>query len=298
MRGKDIMPKGIFFLIHDEIKGPEIKCSYFTESITLPQEFISKLYMSHAGFESSSLIEIKFDRYKSVSCFTGNLDRRSQKEGILGVIFEENEAFGNLDLFLMRNLNYISNNQNNQIMEEIYTNRLLSFLELLKTLEKVEIEDIPEIFIITGEMEYNSCLLKIGEKKVSNAEITEIYKKIMEKQKISQYYYTKLNVEQLKNLFLMFKINKPIQDFNKIISIIKPYLEKFFYYSLELLFLFLFPSVVRIVPFTPKIAKKYKDKNESILNNLQKSENYSQEFNNLISALINGDIYISPIIKF
>ena len=74
------------------------------------------------------IIEIKFDRYKSVSCFTGNLDRRSQKEGILGIIFEENEVFGNLDLFLIRNLNYISNNQNDQVMEEIYTHKFLRFL--------------------------------------------------------------------------------------------------------------------------------------------------------------------------
>ncbi len=291
------MPKGIFFLIHDDIKGPEIKCSYFTGPITIPREFISKLYMSHAGFESSSLIEIKFDRYKTVSCFTGNLDRRSQKEGILGVIFEENEVYGNLDLFLMRNLDYASNNQNDQIMKEIYTHRLLSFLELLKTLEKVEIEDIPEIFIMAGESEYKSCLLKIGEKKVSNAEMTEIYKKTMEKQKISQYYYTKLDVEQLNNIFLMFKTNRSIQDFNKIISTIKPYTERFFYYSVELLFLFLFPSIVRIVPYNPKIAKKYINKNESILKNLQNSENYSQEFNNLISDLIDGDIYISPLLK-
>ena len=297
MRGKDIMPNGIFFLIHDEIKGPEIKCSYFTGPITLPQEFISKLYMSHAGFESSSLIEIKFDRYKSVSCFTGNLDRRSQKEGILGVIFEENEVYNNLDLFLMRNLDYISNNQNNQIMTEIYTHRLLSFLELVKTLEKVEVEDIPEIFIMTGENEYKSCLLKIGEKKVSNTKMTEIYKKTMKNQMISQYYYAKLNIKQLNNIFLMFKIKRPIQDFNKIISIMKPYIEKFFYYSVELLFLFLFPSVVRLIAYTPKIAKRYKDKNESVLKNLQNSENYNQEFNNLIKDLINGDIYISPLLK-
>ncbi len=291
------MPKGVFFLIHDEIRGPEVKFSYFTDPIPLPQEFISKLYMSHAGFESSNIIEIKYDRYKSVSCFTGNLDRRSQKEGILGVIFEENEIYSNLDLFLMRNLDYISNNQNDQIMKEIYTHRLLSFLELLKILDKVEIEDIPEIFIMTGESEYKSCLLKIGEREVSNAEMAEIYKKTMKNQKIHQYYYAKLNVDQLKNIFLVFKTNKPLQNFNKIISIIHPYTERFFYYSLEILFLFLFPSIIRIVPNTPKLAKIYKDKNESVLKNLQNSENYNQEFTNLISALINGDIYISPLLE-
>jgi hypothetical protein len=297
MRDIEKMPKGIFYLIHDDIKGPEIKCKYFTNPITLSQEFISKLYMSHAGFESSSLIEIKFDRYISVSCFTGNLDRRSQKEGIFGVIFEESEFCNNLDLFLFRNLDYVSNNQKDQVIKKIFVHKLLKFLDLLNILEKVEIEDIPEIFIIAGESEYKSCLLKIGNKKVSNAEMTEVYKKLMENQKISQYYYTKLNVEQFENVFLVLKIEKPIQDFEKIISIITPYFDKFFFYSLELIFLFFFPSIIRIIPFRPKITKNNIDKNNSILKKLENSENYRQEFNKLISNLTNGNIYISPLSK-
>ena len=58
------MPKGIFLLIHDELKGPQIKSSYYTSPMSLPQEFISKLYMSHAGFKSSSHMEIKLGRSK------------------------------------------------------------------------------------------------------------------------------------------------------------------------------------------------------------------------------------------
>ena len=291
------MPKGIFFLNHDEIKGPEVKCSYFTSPIPLHQEFISKLYMSHAGFESSNLIEIKFDQYKSVSCFTGNLDRRSQKEGILGVIFEENEIYNNLDLFLMRNINLASNKQDNQTIKDIFTNKLLNYLELVNLLDKVEIESILEIFILTGDNEYKSCLLKMGEKKVSNSEMIDIYKKILENQIIPQYFYIKLDIETFDNSYLIFKTNRSIQNFNNILSTIKLYLENSFYYSLEILILFMFPSIVRIVPYTPKIAKKYTDKQESILKNLQNSENYSQEFNNLISDLMKGDIYISPLSK-
>jgi len=296
MRGYDKMPKGLFFLIHDEIKGPEIKCSYFSEPINLPQEFISKLYMSHAGFESSSLIEIKFDLYKSVSCFTGNLDRRSQKEGILGIIFEEHEVYSNLDLFLRRNLSYASNNPDDQTMEEIFSNNLLNYLELVDLFEKVEIEDIPEIFILTGYEEYQSCLLKIGEKKVSNPEMTDIYKKIIDKQIITQYHYVQLNSELLSNIYLVFKVNNPIQDIDKIISTIKTYLDNFFYYSVEILALFFLPTIVRIVPHTPKLASKYFDKYTSILQNLQKSEDYTYEFNNLVSYLIKGDINLSPLL--
>lgn len=289
------MPKGIFFLIHDEIKGPEIKCSYFTGPMTLPQEFISKLYMSHAGFESSSLIEIKYDRYKSVSCYTGNLDRRSQKEGILGIIFEENEEYSNLDLFLRRNLFEASNKQDDQTMEEIFSYKLLSFLQVVSIFERVEIEDIPEIFILTGNEEFKSCLLKIGEGKVTTSEMAEIYKIITEKQVIAQYRYVKLNSELLNNAYLILKLTKPLQEIDKIISTIKPYIDNFFYYSLEILALFFIPSLIRIVPFKPKLAKKYFDKFKSILQNLQKSENYGHEFNNIVSYLIKGDIYLSPI---
>ena len=291
------MPKGIFFLVHDEIKGPEIKSSYFTSPLTLPQEFISKLYMSHAGLHSSSLIEIKFDRYRSVSCYTGNLDRRSEKEGILGILLEENEQSSNIDLFLRRNLLEISNRQEDQVIEEIYSQQLLNFLEIANAFEKVEFEDIPEILIITGNEEFKSCLLKIGDGEVSTSDMIEIYKDITERNLITQYHYVKLNIELLNNTYFILKVSKPIQDIDKIISTIKPYLEKFFFYSFEILALFLIPSLIRTVPFTPKIAKKYFDKFKSILQNLKKSENYGLEFNNIISYLIKGDLYLSPLSK-
>ena len=288
------MPKGMFFLIHDDIKGPEIKCSYYTSPITLNQEFISKLYMSHAGFDSSSHIEIKFGHYRSISCFTGNLDRRSQKEGILGIIFEENEEFDNLDFFLQRNLNYITNKPDNQTIEETFSNKLLNYYELNKIFDKVEIEDLPEIFIINGDKEYQSCLLHIGEKKVPNSEMIEIYQKIMKKQKIPQYMYIELNLEVKNNTFLVLKVNKSNQNIDKVILTLKSYLEHFYYYSLEILALFLLPSVIRIVPLKPKLSEKYSDKNKSVLQHLQNSGSYGKEFNELISCLVRGDVYLSP----
>lgn len=291
------MPQGIYFLVHDEIKGPEIKSSYFTSSVTLPKEFISKLYMSHAGLDSSSLIEIKFDRYKSVSCYTGSLDRRSEKEGILGILFEENEQSSNIDLFLRRNLLEISNRQEDRVIEEIYKQQLVNFLEIAKIFETVEFEDIPEIFIITGNEEFKSCLLNIGDGEVSTSDMIDIYKDITERNEITQYHYVKLNIELSNNTYLILKVSKPIQEIDKIISTIKPYLEDFFFYSLEILALFLIPSLIRIVPFSPKIAKKYVDKFKSILQNLQKSKNYGQEFNTIISYLKKGDLYLSPLTK-
>ena len=167
------MPCGMFLLIHDEIMGPEIKCSFYTNPVDLNKEFISKLYMSHAGFDSSSHIEIKFENYCSVSCFTGNLDRRSQKEGILGIIFEEDEEFDNLDLFLQRNLYNAIDNPSKETMQEIFLKKLINYLELNNLFKKVEIESVPEIFIINGNEQYKSCLLKIGDNTTSISKMTD-----------------------------------------------------------------------------------------------------------------------------
>jgi len=288
------MPKGIFLLIHDELKGPQIKCSYYKSPIILPHEFISKLYMSHAGFKSSSHLEIKISRYRSISCFTGNLDRRTQKESILGILFEENENFDNLDLFLQRNLYQAINNPDNQMMEDIFSNKLQNYLILIDFLEKVEIEDVLDLFIITGGDAYKSCLIKIGEKQVSNSEMIDIYQKIMKAQEIPHYYYVKLDLEGNDNTFLIFKAARSNPNIDKILKSLKPYLEKFYYYSLEILTLFLFPSLIKMKPSKSGMTKEIFDEKKSLLQNLSNSENYSKEFNSYISKLIKGSLYISP----
>ena len=288
------MPKGIFLLIHDELRGPKIKCSYYTSPISLPQEFISKLYMSHAGFKSSSHLEFKLSHYRSISCFTGNLDRRTQKEGILGILFEESENFDNLDLFLQRNLYQAINKPDNQMMEVIFSDKLQNYLKLIDFLEKVEIEDVLDLFIITGGDAYKSCLIKIGEKQVSNSEMIDIYQKIMKAQEIPHYYYVKLDLEGNDNTFLIFKTVRSNPNIDKILNSIKPYLEKFYYYSLEILTLFLFPSLIKMKPSKSGMTKEIFDEKKSLLQNLKNSENYSKEFNSYISKLIKGSFYISP----
>jgi len=288
------MPRGLFLLIHDEIRGPEIKCSYYKNPVSLNNEFISKLYMSHAGFDSSSHIEIKFENYRCISCFTGNLDRRTQKEGILGIIFEENEEFGNLDLFLQRNLYYAIDNPSNETMEDIFSNKLLNYLELNALFEQVEIEGIPELYLINGNSEYKYNLLKVGESSVSIPEMAELYQKIINNQITPQYYYGKLNLGGGNNTFLVLKTDEPTKTINTLLVTIKSYLEKYYYYSLEILSLLVLPSVIKIVPVEIELSKKYTDKTKTLLQTLQKSKNYSEEFNSLISHLIEGNVYISP----
>ena len=286
------MPRGMFLLIHDEIMGPEIKCSFFKNPVSLSKEFISKLYISHAGFKSSSNIEIKFENFSSVSCFTGNLDRRSQKEGILGVIFEENEEFDNLDLFLQRNLYEAIDKPTNETMQGIFSTKLLNYLYLNNLFKKVEIEGIPEIFIINGNEQYKSCLLRIGEGSDSISKMPDIYKKMIKKQTISQYKYTNLDLENRNNTFVVLRINGYDKSVEKVISSMRFYLEKFLYYSLEILALLLLPSIIKIIPLRQEISKIHLDKSKTFLQHLQQSQDYCDEFNKTISNLLKGDIYL------
>ncbi|MFX1288392.1 MAG: hypothetical protein ACFFFY_07510 [Promethearchaeota archaeon] len=289
------MPRGMFLVVHDEIMGPQIKCFYYTKPVNLSKEFISKLYMSHAGFESSSHIEIKFENFRSVSCFTGNLDRRSQREGIFGIIFDQEEEFDNLDPFLHRNLTKVIENPSNEILETIFSKRLLNYLELTTLFHKVELEGIQEIVIITGNEEYKSTLLKVSDDdNVSILEIAELYKKIKSNQKITRYQYVKLNVDSENNIFLVLKGESDNKSIDRIIQTMKLYLEESLDYSLEILILLLLPSIVRISPFIQSISKEKESKYKTVLQSLQQSKNYQETFNKIVSDLIKGDIYIIP----
>ena len=283
----------MFLVIHDELMGPEVKCSYFTEPVNLTKEFISKLYMSHAGFESSSHIEIKFENFRSVSCFTGNLDRRSQKEGIFGIIFEEKEEYDNLDPFLHRNLYKVIENPSNEVLQTMYSQKLLNYLELTTLFQKVELEGIQEIFIIMGNEDYKSNLLKVSDSNVSILEMTELYKKMVKNQKIPHYQYVRLNQDS-ENIYVVLKINADNKSIDEGMEVIKSYLEKSLDYCLEIITLLLMPSVIRISPFMPSISKDKGDKYKTVLQSLQQSKDYYSTFNKIFSDLIRGNLYIIP----
>ena len=290
------MPRGMFLVIHDEIMGPKLKCSYYTKPMTLSKEFISKLYMSHAGFDSSSHIEIKFDDFKSISCFTGNLDRRSQKEGILGVLFEEDEEYDNLDPFLQRSLYKIIENPTNETIKTIFMQDLLNYLKLSDIFNRVNMEGIQEIYIINGNEEFKSYFMKISEKNVSRLEMADLYNQINETQKIPQYQYVKLNIESDNNIFLVIKGNCESKFKEKILQVIKPYLERSLEHCLEILVLSLIPSIIKLTSLNQSISKDDLGKNKSILQRLQQSKNYYEEFNRIVSDLIRGELYLIPIL--
>jgi len=284
----------MFLLIHDDIRGPEIKCSYFTNPLTLSKEFISKLYISHAGFESSTHIDIRFENYTSISCFTGNLDRRTQKEGILGIIFDKDEEFDNLDFFLQRNLYNVIDNPSNEKIQEIFSKKLLNYLDLNNLFKKLEIESIPEILILYGNDEYKSTLLKIGESSTVVSKMTDMYTKIIRNETIPQYMYEPLNLDEKNKTYLVAKIDQSSKKMEKLFTTLKLYIEKSIYHSLEILALILLPSIIKINPLNRVPSMKSLEKSKTFLESLQKSNDYFNEFNKTLSALLKGDIYITP----
>jgi len=286
----------MFLLIHDELEGPEIKCSFYKNPVKLKKDFISKLYFSHVGINSSAHIEIKFENYRSISCFTGNLDRRSQKEGILCIIFDENEDCNNLDLFLQRNLYLIIDNPDKETMQDIFTNKLPNYLELIKFFEKIEIESIPELYLTNGNSEFKYNLLKIGESNISIPEMASLYQKIIKRQKIPQYYHKELNIRGSNKTHLVLKSDKPTKTIKMLITTIISYLEINYYFSLEILALLFIPSNINIVPVKSEFVKQQTAKSKSFLQILQRSKNYLEEFDAVISKLIEGNIYLSPFL--
>jgi len=180
------------------------------------------------------------------------------------------------------------------MMEVIFSDKLKNYLKLIDFLEKVEVEDILDLFIITGGNAYKSCLLKIGEKQVSNSEMIDIFQKMLKAQEIPFFYNVRLDLEGNDNTFLIIKTARSNPNMNKILKSLKPYLEKFYFYSLEILTLFLFPSLIKMKPSKSSMTKEIIDEEISVLKNLKNSKNYSKEFNSYISKLIKGSFYISP----
>ena len=97
-------------------------------------------------------------------------------------------------------------------------------------------------------------------------------------------------------IYLVLKSDRPPKIVEKIITTIKPYLQHSPYYSLEILSLFLLPSVIKIIPLKLKSSKKHPAKSKSFLEILRKSDNYNKEFNSTISNLLRENIYISPLL--
>ncbi len=290
------MPRGIFLIVHDEIKGPIIKYSYFKIPIELSQEFISKLYMSHAGFDSSAFLELKFNHYKIFSCFTGNLARINRKESILGLIFDEDETFDNLQLFLKRTLNNGVMKNGNEGIKDIFQTKLRNYLELNSYFDTMKIENVSEILLIKGSDDYSSCLLNLGDKKLSSIEIRALYHKMVNEKQISNVKYIQLNLSKQENYYLVFVLERNFKYIDKLLLGLSQYLEEYLEYTLEILAMFLLSNKITLIPFKVNSKTKKFDGNHNLKEILQKSKNYGEKFDELLISIIKNELFLYPII--
>ncbi|MFX0075570.1 MAG: hypothetical protein ACFE96_09020, partial [Candidatus Hermodarchaeota archaeon] len=146
----------------------------------------------------------------------------------------------------------------------------------------------------TGGKVFKSCLLRIGDRRVLNSEMIEIYNKIINEQEVPLYHHVKLDLGGKDKTFLIIKTLKPNSKIDKILNSLKPYIEKFYFYSLEILILFLFPSLIKLKTSKSGITKEIVDEKKSVLQNLKNSKNYYKEFNHFVSRVIQGSLYITP----
>jgi len=290
------MPEGIFFLMKDKNKGPEIKCHFYRHSIEIPPEFLANLYTAHTKFESASYLQMKFDHYRILSYSTGSKARQTQKEGIIGLILEEEERIGNLELFVKRNLNFILNRPDNQRIQEIFTRRLENYLRLDQLFEEIKIESISEIIIISGTDEYNSNLLRLGRIRLLNSQIARIYEKILNKEEHPFFRYIRLNLDSPENVFLILKVQKPERKIDEILSAMKPFLENYFNYTVEIFALFLLTPIVKIVSSKPIQIKGNLNEIESVLDVLQETSDYYESFNGILLSIVREESSIAPIL--
>jgi hypothetical protein len=289
------MPEGIFFLMKDKSKEPEIKCQYYKHLTEIPQEFLSNLYAAHAKFESASYLQMKFDHYRVLSYSSDTKTSQNQK-GIIGLILEEEEKIGNLEFFVRRNLKFILNRPDNQQMQAIFTRSLENYLSLEQVFEDTKVESISEIIVISGTDKYKSTLLRLGRIRLLNSQISRIYEKILNKEDYPFFRYIRLNLELPENVFLVLKVQKPERRIDEILSAIKPFLEKYFNYALEIFALFLLSPIIKFVSSKPVLIKGELKEIKSILDVLHETSDYYESFNDMLLSIVCEEGSIDPII--
>ena len=171
-------------------------------------------------------------------------------------------------------------------MQAIFTRSLENYLSLEQVFEDTKVESISEIIVISGTDKYKSTLLRLGRIRLLNSQISRIYEKILNKEDYPFFRYIRLNLDQPENVFLILKLQKPERRMDEILSAIKPFLEKYFNYALEIFALFLLSPIVKFVSSKPIQIKGELKEIESVLDVLHKTSDYYESFNDILISII------------
>lgn len=287
------MPKGLFLLIDDPLKGLQVKCQYTPHALEeLPRNFYAQLFSMHGESESESYLENVWENYRIISYAPKYTSIKNTKVGVLALIFDYHERFDNLHLFLKRNMRSALKFQTEATLKEIFEVRLKRYCSLNQLFETIEIENIEEILIVSGNSNYQTTILHLGAMHLSKLEIAILFKKMLKLQTIPHFKYYKLN-KKPSNVFLLVKSQKDLHDIDKTFRIIGQYMERHLNYALEILALFLLAPVISLCPSQIGLYREFSDQKLSVLRVLLKSKDYSADFNQLIANLIKGDGYLA-----
>ncbi len=289
------MPIGIFLINHHETRGPEIKLSYFKRNIHLPQEFITQLYMAHAGLSKNDNIEMNFQENRVLSCFTGNKDRKLNEEGILGIIFEYKEDTREISLFMNRYMEYIINNQNEDTLKDIILSKLQIYQNLIKFFKSYKIQNIEEILLIGGNDTYTKTFLSNTEKNKNFSQLSQLFEKLVNNNKLNNYIHQNVGKMHGIDVYFLIKYQGAQKKIKEIFNFICPFIKKHLNYALEILLLIFTPHLITSQKMSEYSDNK-KKKKISILRKLGKRNRYRSAFLNILANIIVDEEIITPLI--
>lgn len=301
---------GIFLLIHDEIKGPQISNYFFNHAMELSPDLLSKLYMAHASFNDSSFIETKYPQYKIVSLYTGPVARIQKQEGILGLLLDLKEELPITEIFLIRTLPLILKHRKNELMKELITITLPYFQYLLKCYMQLEIENISEFFLVQGQDDYQQVMLDFGSTKTDSSIWKNMYHQMVTGKDIPQYQYLKIEMPMLKksSFFFGFKYLKKLPNLELFISTMAKFLIPNPGFILELIGMVYFGNLVCLIPkhiyqtliwssSSIKLDKTQRVKMLNLNEIMKKSSNYADTFAKHVNSVLLEEFYVLLDIK-
>ncbi len=310
------IPIGLFLINHDDIIGPVIKTKYFKVNIEISHDFISNIYLIHAGDSDSLLNEFKYKQYRIITYFTGNLARKSQAESIFGIIFKEFEYHDNIGYFLHKNLQKAINSPNEKSFQDLYEIEFQSYYTLLMHLRKISFEGIQSIELLYGTENYIGNLFSMNARNIGDQE--KLYTDLLNNEKIKNVEYFPISLEnqwiygltQKKNktkkrYYLVVQTTINSSDFIKIIKTLKKAIINNPCNILEMLFLFLAPDQIFILD--REMMKKY-DMNHmdslkkitgislfSLQSELDNDKQYSKTFQKIYQEIQKKKKFLVPI---
>jgi hypothetical protein len=287
------MPIGIFVIIHGEITGPVLSAGYYRRKVEISKELISKMYLSHAGFEANGVIELALPDYKILSCYTGDQARTSGKEGILALILETKEPSNNLELFLRQNIEQCIAVQSDSLLKKMLDVKLAQYCQLLTIFERTSIEYLDFFAVIQTSKESQQVLVKFGSEAISNENLFHHFKPDNQISGDGYFLAPIGTVADTDYLVIVHSNSGKTADIQPLVEQIASILKNNINYAWEIIAMVFFPQFITFQSLELLEILHLYNSHKSLSANLAKAKgkDYRIEFASLLSAVLKGLIY-------